>query len=98
MYIGQTGDALLGGLALFVMSLGMGIPLLLIGLGAGRFMPKTRWLDGRNHKNIWNCDVRCCYLVLDRVLDATIIIYLWAFITFGTAVYLKFIKIYFSSN
>ena len=46
MYIGQTGDALLGGLALFVMSLGMGFPLLLIGLGAGRFIPKTRWLDG----------------------------------------------------
>jgi len=39
IYIGQTGDALLGGAALFVMSLGMGLPLLLIGTGAGRFMP-----------------------------------------------------------
>ena len=33
VYIGQTGDALLGGAALFVMSLGMGVPLLLIGAG-----------------------------------------------------------------
>ncbi|MEA3354245.1 MAG: protein-disulfide reductase DsbD [Campylobacterota bacterium] len=40
IYIGQTGDALLGGAALFVMSLGMGIPLLAIGLGAGKYMPK----------------------------------------------------------
>lgn len=45
-YIGQTGDAVLGGSALFVMSLGMGLPLLIIGLGAGRFMPKPGgWMD-----------------------------------------------------
>src|SRR5574344_1073666 len=47
VYIGQTGDALLGGVALFVMSLGMGVPLLLIGLGAGKFMPKPGgWMEG----------------------------------------------------
>jgi len=40
VYIGQTGDAVLGGLALFVMSLGMGMPLLAIGIGAGKYMPK----------------------------------------------------------
>jgi thiol:disulfide interchange protein DsbD len=40
VYIGQTGDALLGGAALFVMSLGMGVPLILVGVSAGKFMPK----------------------------------------------------------
>jgi thiol:disulfide interchange protein DsbD len=40
LFISQSGDALLGGLALFIMSFGMGMPLLLIGLGAGRFMPR----------------------------------------------------------
>jgi len=40
IYIGQTGDAFLGGVALFVMSLGMGVPLLLIGAGFAKFMPK----------------------------------------------------------
>jgi thiol:disulfide interchange protein DsbD len=40
VYIGQTGDAVLGGAALFVMSMGMGLPLLAIGLGAGKYMPK----------------------------------------------------------
>jgi len=45
-YIGQTGDAVLGGSALFMMSIGMGLPLLIIGLGAGRFMPKPGgWMD-----------------------------------------------------
>jgi thiol:disulfide interchange protein DsbD len=40
VYIGQTGDVLFGGLALFVLSIGMGVPLLLIGMGAGKIMPK----------------------------------------------------------
>ncbi|QSZ43100.1 protein-disulfide reductase DsbD [Sulfurimonas aquatica] len=40
VYIGQTGDALLGGLALFFMSIGMGIPLIVVGVSAGKFMPK----------------------------------------------------------
>jgi len=40
VYIGQTGDALLGGAALFTMSLGMGVPLVLVGVSAGKFMPK----------------------------------------------------------
>ena len=46
VYIGQTGDAFLGGAALFVMSIGMGLPLLAIGLGAGKFMPKAgMWMQ-----------------------------------------------------
>jgi len=40
IFIGQTGDVVLGGLALFLLGLGMGTPLLLIGLGGGKFMPK----------------------------------------------------------
>ncbi|MDD5274725.1 MAG: protein-disulfide reductase DsbD [Methylovulum sp.] len=46
IYIGQTGDALLGGLALFFLGLGMGIPLLIIGTSAGKLLPKSgRWMD-----------------------------------------------------
>jgi thiol:disulfide interchange protein DsbD len=40
VYIGQTGDAVLGGMALFSMSIGMGIPLIVVGVSAGKFMPK----------------------------------------------------------
>lgn len=52
IYIGQSGDALLGGLALFMMSLGMGLPLILIGMSAGKFMPRPgEWMD--NVKSIF---------------------------------------------
>ncbi|MDY6812326.1 MAG: protein-disulfide reductase DsbD [Pseudomonadota bacterium] len=45
VYIGQTGDALLGGSALFALSLGMGAPLLLVGLGAGALLPRAgQWM------------------------------------------------------
>ena len=46
LYIGQTGDALLGGVALFCMALGMGVPLLAVGLSAGTLLPKSgAWMD-----------------------------------------------------
>lgn len=46
IYIGQTGDALLGGTALFALSIGMGMPLLIVGTTSGKFMPKPgMWMD-----------------------------------------------------
>lgn len=46
IYIGQTGDPVLGGMALFVMSLGMGVPLILIGTSAAKFMPRAGlWME-----------------------------------------------------
>lgn len=46
IYIGQTGDALLGGIALFALSIGMGVPLLIVGTTSGKFMPKPgMWMD-----------------------------------------------------
>ncbi|MDN5103627.1 protein-disulfide reductase DsbD [Aliarcobacter butzleri] len=89
VYIGQTGDAILGGLALFVMSLGMGVPLLLIGLGAGKFMPKPGgWMESIT-KIFGIVMLGVAIWLLDRVLNATIIIYLWALLLLGSAIYLR---------
>lgn len=47
LYIAQTGDAVLGGTALFVMSLGMGAPLLLVGAFSRSLLPKSGpWMEG----------------------------------------------------
>lgn len=47
LYIAQTGDAALGGSALFVMSLGMGAPLLLVGAFSRSLLPKSGpWMEG----------------------------------------------------
>ena len=89
VYIGQTGDAVLGGMALFVMSLGMGVPLLLIGLGAGRFMPKPGgWME--NITKIFGIIMLGVAIwLLDRVLSPSIIMSLWALLFLATAIYLK---------
>lgn len=39
MYIADSGNPLLGASALFVMSIGMGIPLIVLGTSAGKWMP-----------------------------------------------------------
>jgi thiol:disulfide interchange protein DsbD len=46
IFISQTGDAVLGGAALFAMGMGMGVPLLLIGASAGKLLPRAgAWMD-----------------------------------------------------
>jgi thiol:disulfide interchange protein DsbD len=45
-YIAQTGDAVTGGAALFTMAIGMGVPLVLVGVGAGNLLPRAgRWME-----------------------------------------------------
>jgi thiol:disulfide interchange protein DsbD len=46
-FIAHTGNAVLGGAALFSMGAGLGVPLLIIGLGAGTLLPRAgTWMDG----------------------------------------------------
>ncbi|GGC86124.1 protein-disulfide reductase DsbD [Halopseudomonas salina] len=46
LYIGQTGDMLQGGLALFALGVGMGVPLLLLVTVGTRFLPRPgAWMN-----------------------------------------------------
>lgn len=46
MYIGKTGDAWLGGAALYALALGTGVPLLLIGTFGGHILPRAgQWMN-----------------------------------------------------
>ncbi|MDE2130074.1 MAG: protein-disulfide reductase DsbD [Betaproteobacteria bacterium] len=47
LYISQTGNAVIGGIALFSLAAGMSVPLLLAGWSAGALLPKAGgWMDG----------------------------------------------------
>lgn len=87
VYIGQTGDAVLGGAALFSMSIGMGLPLILVGVSAGKFMPKP---------GTWMIMISAIFGVmmlgvaiwmLERILDSYIIMLLYSILGIGSAVY-----------
>ncbi|MBM3351536.1 MAG: protein-disulfide reductase DsbD [Betaproteobacteria bacterium] len=50
LYISKTHDVVLGGVALFSLSLGMGAPLLAIGASAGTLLPKAgAWMNTIRH-------------------------------------------------
>ncbi|MBY4678125.1 protein-disulfide reductase DsbD [Marinobacterium sp. CAU 1594] len=89
IYIGQTGDPLLGGAALFSLSLGMGVPLLLLGVSAGKLLPKA---------GPWMAGVKAAFGVmllamaiwmLDRVVPTELSMLLAAALLLVTAVYMS---------
>jgi thiol:disulfide interchange protein DsbD len=88
VYIGQTGDAILGGAALFFMSLGMGLPLLLVGAGAGKFMPRPGgWMDAVS-KVFGVVMLGIAIFMLERILPSLYYMILWALLFMGSAIYL----------
>ncbi|MBS0600122.1 MAG: protein-disulfide reductase DsbD [Proteobacteria bacterium] len=86
--IASTGDRLLGGAALFAMSLGMGVPLLAIGASAGHFLPRAgHWMD--KVKAVFGVALLAVALVmLDRVLPAALIMLAWAVLLVVSATYM----------
>ena len=88
IYIGQTGDALLGGAALFVMSLGMGAPLLLIGMGAGRFMPKPGGWMTTVSKIFGVVMLGVAVWMLSRIIPESVTMGLWSVLFIVSAVYM----------
>ncbi|MDD2782279.1 protein-disulfide reductase DsbD [Sulfuricurvum sp.] len=86
IYIGQTGDALLGGIALFSLSIGMGIPLIAIGTSAGKFMPRPGvWMD--NVKSIFGVMlIGIAIWMISRILDENISMMLWGALAIFVAI------------
>ncbi len=89
IYIGQTGNAVLGGSALFAMGMGMGMPLLLLGASAGKLLPKAgSWLYAT--KAVFGVIMLAVAVwMLSRILPATIIMLLWSMLLIMPAIYLK---------
>ncbi len=88
IYIAQTGDAVLGGLALFALSIGMGIPLLVIGASAGKLLPKAGpWMD--TTKAVFGVLLLGLAIwLLERVLPLAVTMALWAVLLMVSAIYL----------
>ncbi len=88
VYIGQTGDAILGGLALFVMSLGMGVPLLAIGIGAGKYMPKPGGWMMVVSKVFGVVMLGVAIWMLNRIVPSIVTLILAVILLLGSAYYL----------
>ncbi len=86
VYIGQTRDVMLGGVALFSLAMGMSVPLLLVGVSAGSLLPRA---------GAWMETVKRCFGVLllavawwmvSPVLPAWAVMLGWALLALGSAV------------
>jgi thiol:disulfide interchange protein DsbD len=88
IYIGQSGDAFLGGSALFALSLGMGLPLLVIGTLGGRWLPRAGgWMDAV--KVVFGVLLLAVAIwMLERILPGSVALLLWALLFLISAVYL----------
>lgn len=88
IFISQTGDALLGGIALFAMSIGMGLPLLLVGAGAGKFMPRPGgWMTAVS-QTFGVIMLALAIFMLGKVLSAEFTMLLWSLFFMGIAFYM----------
>jgi thiol:disulfide interchange protein DsbD len=86
--IGASGSATLGGAALFSLSMGMGVPLILFGVSAGKLVPKAGpWMDaikaafgiGLLALAIW---------MLERIIQGPVILLLWGTLAIASGVYM----------
>ena len=89
IYISQSRDVVLGGLALFSMAIGMSVPLLLTGASAGALLPKAgAWMTGVKYffglmlmaTAIW---------MLQSVLPSSVWLATWGVWLIACAIFLK---------
>ena len=88
VFIGSSGDAWLGGLALFTLANGMGLPLLLIGTAAGRWLPRSGpWMNGV--RAVFGVGFLAVALwTLERFAPGPVTLALWGVLLIGCAVWL----------
>ena len=88
LYISQTGNALLGGTALFFMGLGFGVPLLVIGASAGSLLPRAGpWME--KVKQVFGVIMAGVAIwFLERVIPGSIAMSLWALLFIVAALFM----------
>ena len=88
IYISSTGNALFGGLTLFALGLGMGIPLFVLAVGGRQWLPQS---------GAWMNSVRSVFGVLllgvaiwllERVIPASATLFLWGTLLLSCGVFL----------
>lgn len=88
LYISQTRDVVLGGSSLFVMALGMGAPLIAVGLSAGALLPKAgSWMDAVK-KFFGVLLLGVAIWLISSLIPAQVHLLLWAALLIVCAIYL----------
>ncbi|NND57966.1 MAG: protein-disulfide reductase DsbD [Xanthomonadales bacterium] len=86
--IGSSGDAVLGGTALFSLAMGMGVPLIIFGVSAGKLVPRAgAWMDAV--KAVFGVGLLAIAIwMLERILPGGVIMLLWGGLAIACGIYL----------
>ena len=89
LYISQTGDVVRGGAALFAMAIGMGVPLIVVGVSEGALLPKAGpWMEGV--KRFFGVLLLAVAIwIVSPVIPAAAQMLLWAALLIGSATFLR---------
>ena len=89
LYISQTRDVVLGGAALFAMALGMGVPLIAVGVSEGALLPKAgAWMDGVR-KFFGVLLLAVAIWIVSPVIPTMAQLFAWGALLIGSAVFLR---------
>jgi len=88
VYIAQTNDAVVGGVALYSLAVGMGIPLLVVGVGGGKLLPKAGgWMNAV--KAAFGVGMIAMALYITKhLIPETLNMILWSVLLIVTATYM----------
>ena len=89
LYISQTRDVALGGAALFTMALGMGVPLVAVGVTEGALLPRAgAWMHGV--KRFFGVLLLAVAVwIVSPLLPVAVQMYAWAALLIGSGVFLR---------
>ena len=88
IHIAETGDYLLGGLYMYALAMGIGVPLIIIGVSEGKLMPKAgSWMDGV--KSAFGVGLLAVAIIIsDHLLPGPVVLILWGLLMLVSGVYL----------
>jgi thiol:disulfide interchange protein DsbD len=92
LYISQSGDVVLGGVSLFSLAMGMGVPLLLVGISAGALLPRAgAWMEAVK-KFFGVLMIALAIWLISPLLSEVVNMLLWAALLVISGVFLKAIE------
>lgn len=86
-YIGETGDVFLGAISLLALGIGMGIPLLLVGISAGRLLPKAGHWMALIERIFGIVMLGIAIWMLSRMTPGPVTLFLWAALCLFSSIY-----------
>jgi len=89
LYISQTRDVALGGAALFAMALGMGVPLVAVGVSEGALLPRAGAWMGGVRKFFGVLLLAVAIWIVSPVVPAMAQMLAWGALLIGSAVFLR---------